>query len=82
MIPLHSILLPRLCAKFNHDLGKAATRVLWGQSGQFEFWLLVFDGKYIPLLAEQGWMLGQSEAAKPLYSVQTGAKRERDSAKP
>jgi len=36
----------------------------------------------IPLLAEEGWMRHQYDDAKPPKAAQTGAKRERDSAKP
>ena len=36
----------------------------------------------IPLLEKEGWMRGQENIAKPPLSAQTGAKRERDSAKP
>ena len=36
----------------------------------------------IPLLEKEGWLRGQRKDAKPPYSAQTGAKRERDSAKP
>ena len=39
-------------------------------------------GEYIPLLEKEGWMRGQENIAKPPLSAQTGAKRERDSAKP
>ena len=39
-------------------------------------------GKHIPLLEKEGWMRGQENIAKPPLSAQTGAKRERDSAKP
>jgi len=35
-----------------------------------------------PLLAEEGWLRHQLKAAKPPKAPQTGAKRERDSAKP
>src|SRR5881397_2491907 len=36
----------------------------------------------IPLLAEEGWLRHQLKVAKPPKAPQTGAKRERDSAKP
>jgi len=36
----------------------------------------------IPLLAEEGWLRHQLKVAKPPNAPQTGAKRERDSAKP
>jgi len=48
---------------------------------QFEirkFWF----GKNIPLLAEEGRLRGQSRSREATFSAQTGAKRERDSAKP
>src|SRR5439155_2579525 len=35
-----------------------------------------------PLLAEEGWLRHQLKVAKPPKAPQTGAKRERDSAKP
>jgi hypothetical protein len=52
-----------------------------------ELWALYEDvnellGKHIPLLEKEGWMRGQENIAKPPLSAQTGAKRERDSAKP
>jgi len=44
----------------------------------------MLDRAVIPLLVsprEEGWLRGQSKVAKPPYSAQTGAQRERDSAK-
>jgi len=35
-----------------------------------------------PLLAEEGWLRQQLKVAKPPKAPQTGAERERDSAKP
>jgi len=47
---------------------------------QFENRKLWF-ARNIPLLAEEGWLRGHQEAAKRPFSAQTGAKRERGSAK-
>jgi len=39
------------------------------------------EPRQLPSSAEEGWMRGQEDVAKPPCSAQTGAKRERDSAK-
>src|SRR5207249_1555 len=41
----------------------------------------IMNALIIPLLAEEGWMRDQQEDAKPPCFAQTGAKRERESAK-
>jgi len=39
-------------------------------------------GKHIPLLEKEGWIARSRKYCEATYSAQTGAKRERDSAKP